>query len=165
MPQRQVARWQVARRQTHGGKHGGSGARCHGGRLPAAGGAGSGEAAGATAVSTAAISGSKLGGRCHGKSTGDSPTAAGATASPLATAQRQQVAQKNNKQRAKTNILRAFLFPGLTNPFPRRQILFPKINFSIHASRSPCIRAQKPRFCAREEGKRHRKRRNWHREA
>ena len=101
--------------------------------------------------------------------------------------------KKNNKQRAKTNILRAFLFPGLTNPFPRRRILFPKVNFSFHESRSPvsehknpdfvlempenvgfegqkrtrtsilCSKrpktgvpkpksAQKPRFCAREEG-------------
>ena len=62
-------------------------------------------------------------------------------------------ALKNNKQRAKTNILRAFLFPGLTNPFPRRLILFPKVNFSFHESHSPCIRAQKPRVCARNARK------------
>ena len=91
--------------------------------------------------------------RCGGKH-GGRLTAAGATASPLATAQRRQAAQKNNKQRAKTNILRAFLFPGPTNPFQRRRILLPKVNFSFHESRSPCIRAQKPRFCARNARKR-----------
>ena len=69
------------------------------------------------------------------------------------TAQRRQAVQKNNKQRAKTNILRAFLFPGPTNPFHRRRILFPKVNYSFHKSRSPCIRAQKPRFCARNARK------------
>ena len=71
-------------------------------------------------------------------------------------------ALKNNKQRAKTNILRAFLFPGPTNPFTRRQILFPKINFSFHESRSPYIRAQKPRFCAREARKRWSRRQKAH---
>ena len=80
-------------------------------------------------------------------------TAAGDTASPLTTAQRRQAAQKNNKQRAKTNILRAFLFLGPTNLLHRRRILLPKVNFSFHESRSPCIRAQKPRFCARNAQK------------
>ena len=49
--------------------------------------------------------------------------------------------------------MRAFLFPGPTNPFPRRRILFPKVNFSFQESRSPCIRAQKWRFCARNAQK------------
>ena len=129
-----------------GSKLGGSklGGRYHGSRCHSKSLGYSPTAAGATAVSTADISVSKLGSRCHGKSSGDSPTAA---------AQRQQVAQKNNKQRAKTNILRAFLFLGPTNLLHRRRILLPKVNFSFHESRSPCIRAQKPRFCARNAQK------------